>query len=109
LGETAGSRLLLLSSSANQPSWEDAKKLKGGIFTHFLIAGLKGGAGGNGEVKVQELVRYVKREVKAAALKLKGVDQTPQAVGDGEFVVASARRPVPTGQSPSARESYARY
>lgn len=109
IGGPAGSRVLLLSSSANQPSWEDGKKLKGGIFTHYLLAGLQGGVEKNGVVKVQELVRYVKREVKAAARKLKGVDQTPQAVGDGEFVVASAKRQVPVEQRASTRESYARY
>jgi len=110
-------RVLLLSSSANQPSWEDGKRLKGGIFTHYLIAGLTKAAGVNNTVGVQELVRYVKREVKAAARRLKGVDQTPQSFGEGEFVVAgsgaipeesgSSRQLVSAGKNVPGRQSYA--
>ena len=57
-------RLLFAASSENQPSWE-SPDLKQGVFTHFLLQGLKGKADINndGQVTSDELYNYLKPNV----------------------------------------------
>jgi hypothetical protein len=81
---------ILTSSAANQQSWEDDKEIKGGIFSHFLIEGLRGAADGDADawINVGELSKYVKANVLQAARRLKNQDQTPQLIGVGNVAVA---------------------
>ena len=66
--------LLFLSSRSNQDSFEDLS-LRSGIFTYYLIAGLKGGADLNedGYITAKELFDFVNPKVKE---RTKG-DQVP--------------------------------
>jgi uncharacterized caspase-like protein len=61
---------LLTSAATNQASFEDEKWGGGhGVFTHFLLEGMRGAADNNpknGVVTVGELFEYVRKEVKKA-------------------------------------------
>lgn len=86
-----GARMAILTSSAaNQQSWEDDREIKGGIFSHFLLEGLRGAADGDADawINVGELSTYVKTHVLQAARRLKNQDQTPQLIGVGNVAVA---------------------
>ncbi|MBI5561731.1 MAG: caspase family protein [Deltaproteobacteria bacterium] len=80
-------RVVLTSSASNQQSWEDDVELKSGIFSFYLIEGMKGKAGSDAWVKTNDLAEYVKTNVASAALRLKGEEQTPQSTGAGDFDV----------------------
>jgi hypothetical protein len=80
-------KMIITSSATNEQSWEDDKELKSGIFSHYLLEGMKGGAGKDVWVKVDELAEYIKDNVARAARKLKGIDQTPQITGRADFAV----------------------
>lgn len=80
-------RVIITSSAINQQSWEDDTELKGGIFSYYLLEGLKGKAGKDIWVKVDELTGYIKENVPRAARKLKGIEQDPQISGKGDFAV----------------------
>lgn len=80
-------KVIITSSATNQQSWEDEKEIQGGIFSHYLIEGLKGKAGKEAWVKVDELGSYIKESVPKAARKLKGQEQNPVVSGKGDFAV----------------------
>jgi len=77
--------LTLTSSRASEQSFEDAQLAGGnGVFSYFLVRGWKGEADvdpSDGVVTADELVTYVKREVRAYA-KARGAQQTPLEFGD---------------------------
>ncbi len=70
---------MLLATSASQTS-KEGDKWNGGVFTHYLIQGMKGAADEdrNGFVTLAELSRYVKRAVAEAT----NGQQTPVFGGD---------------------------
>lgn len=78
---------IITSSSLNQQSWEDEEELKGGIFSHYLLEGLKNGKDTESWINVDELADYIKSNVPGAALRLKGTEQTPQIIGSGNFAI----------------------
>ncbi len=80
-------KVVITSSAANQQSWEDDTELKGGIFSHYFLEGLKGKAARDVWVKVDDLAQYIKENVPKAARKFKGVEQVPQVSGQGDFAV----------------------
>jgi uncharacterized caspase-like protein len=84
----APNKLWLTSSDANEQSWEDDKELKSGIFSYYLLEGLKGKAGRDIWVKADDLAEYIKTNVPKAVRRLKGEEQTPQVSGKGDFAVA---------------------
>ncbi len=88
LAPKGAGKLILTSSAVNQQSWEDETELKGGIFSHYFLEGLRGKAADDVWVKGNDLARYVKSHVAGAVMRLKGVDQNPQATGSGDFAVA---------------------
>jgi uncharacterized caspase-like protein len=53
-----------------------AEDIHGGVFTHFLIKGLRGGAAKNGEV-VSELAKYLRKNVYDYVTSKHGVAQMP--------------------------------
>jgi uncharacterized caspase-like protein len=67
-----------LSATSNQLSRED-KDLGHGIFTAFVLKGMRGEAVGdkNGVVRAGELYKYLVESVPAHSLKKYGVGQTP--------------------------------
>jgi len=80
-------KVIITSSAANQQSWEDEKEIKSGIFSYYLLEGLKGKAGKGAWVNVGELADYIKENVPKSARKLKGIEQNPQISGQGDFAV----------------------
>lgn len=74
-----------------------------GAFTWFTLIGLRGAADRaldgtpDGEVSANELRSYVSRELKVR----QRFDQTPQLVGDGDWVLVSGL-PKPAPQAPAA-------
>jgi uncharacterized caspase-like protein len=66
LNETSGGTAFLLSSKKEEYSLE-SEGLRQGIFSHFLIKGLKGDADSNGDniVSVSELYKYVYTSVRS--------------------------------------------
>ncbi|NJC26492.1 caspase family protein [Neolewinella antarctica] len=90
--ETArSSTALLLSSKGEEISLEDGG-LRSGIFSHYLIRGMKGEADQNADrlVSIDELFGFVHREVR----RYTGNIQTPTLTGvyDGLMPVAVVRR-----------------
>lgn len=77
--QSAGGTALMMSSKAEETSIEN-NGLRQGIFSHFLIRGLKGGADhdNSGIITVNELFEYVKANVKYYTNNY----QTPVIYGD---------------------------
>ena len=90
----------MAASAENQLSWED-EGLGHGIFTHFLIQGLKGKADANGDYKVtaEELYEYVREEVPKYVRKRFHAEQEPQLLGKGVGYVEVARGNMPPAAS----------
>ena len=85
--QTGTERVIITSSAMEEQSWEDDTEIKGGIFSHYLLEGLKGKAGKKAWVVVDELTDYIKGNVIRTARKLKGVAQNPQVSGNGSFTI----------------------
>jgi uncharacterized caspase-like protein len=83
-------RVIISSSSANEISKED-DKLKHGIFTYYLLEGLKGKADndGDGIITVGEIFSYLSQKVPEAS----GQDQHPVRKGEieGELVIGRVK------------------
>jgi hypothetical protein len=79
-------RIILTASGANEVSGED-DKLKHGVFTYFLLEGLRGKADTDkdGMITVDEVYRYVSREVPKAT----GQEQHPGKKGivEGQLIL----------------------
>jgi hypothetical protein len=88
--DTRGGTALMMSSKGEEYSLEDGG-LRSGIFSHFLVRGLKGEADGNGNkiVTVKELFGYVHKQVRLYT----GNVQTPTLTGsfDDRMPVAVIR------------------
>jgi hypothetical protein len=87
---------ILLSTSPGGTSYEDPE-LQHGIFTNFLLEGLRGKAAGpDGLVTFNDLGGYVSKRVLAYAAK-KGYSQKPFTTGErsDDFLIATAAPPKP--------------
>lgn len=80
LSDSKGGIALLLSSKSEETSLE-SNGLRQGVFTHFLMRGMKGEADANGDkiVTIKELYTFVESEVKHFTMK----NQSP--ILNGEF------------------------
>ncbi len=90
LTDAQASTALMMSSRSEEISMEDGG-LRSGVFSHYLIRGLKGEADENGDrlVSIQELFAYVHREVRGYT----GNIQTPTLTGTyDELMPVSAVR-----------------
>jgi hypothetical protein len=89
--EAQASTALMMSSNSEEISMEDGG-LRSGVFSHYLIRGLKGEADASqdGLVTIEELFAYVHREVRGYTGNL----QTPTLTGtyDARMPIASVRR-----------------
>lgn len=90
LNKSSSSNAFLSSSKTEEVSLED-QGLRQGIFTHYLIKGLKGGADQNGDkaVTIREIFKYVHSQVRSYT----GNAQTPMIEGtfDPELPLAHMR------------------
>ena len=90
------------SCSAGEKAYEDAG-IKHGVFFHFIIEGLRGQADqdGDGQVDLDELVSYTKRQVRDFVKETYGDDvrQMPELVGKthGQVMVVRLGSPGSTG------------
>jgi hypothetical protein len=82
LSESSGGTALLMSSKADEDSLESTP-LRQGVFSHFLLRGIKGEADANGDkiVTIQELFNYVEHSVDSFA-KDNNRAQTPCMEGN---------------------------
>jgi hypothetical protein len=64
-----------------------------GLFTSYLLSGLKGGADANadGAITASELHGYVQTNVSEEASRLLGREQTPELFGNADFVIGRYR------------------
>lgn len=86
-------RLILTSSAPTEKSLE-FEELQGGLFTHFLLEGLRGKADtvdADKRVTVDELFRYITQNVKMYA-RQKSLDQNPQKAGEMNGVIAEVQQ-----------------
>lgn len=76
--QTNGGMALLMSSKGEEYSLEDSG-LRSGVFSHFLIKGLKGAADNDasGIISIDEVYQYIYRNVRLYT----GNVQTPQLIG----------------------------
>jgi uncharacterized caspase-like protein len=83
---TPSRRLMLTAADTNEFSLEDARWGGHGVFTHFLLDGLRGAGDGdqNGIVTVTELFEHVSGEVRGATAGR----QNPQISGLGDIPLA---------------------
>jgi hypothetical protein len=84
--KTQTAAVVITSSSEKQASWDWTEKAHG-IFTYYLLKGLRGAATSeknDGYVYADELFDYVAREVPATALEKHGVRQSPVKQGSGK-------------------------
>ncbi len=99
----AGTRILF-STKAGKLSYEN-DDLRHGVFTHFLIEGLRGGAAGNdGLVTFRDLADYVSVSVRDYSLK-RGDVQVPYDAGEGTGEFLIARGVAVSDPGPSPREN----
>lgn len=79
IGSSKGGLVLMMSSKAEETSIEN-NGLRQGIFSHFLIRGLKGAANENGDglIKFDELFNYIEYNVSFYT----NYNQTPLIFGD---------------------------
>jgi hypothetical protein len=99
----AGTRILF-STKAGKLSYEN-DDLRHGVFTHFLIEGLRGGAAGNdGLVTFRDLADYVSVSVRDYSLK-RGDVQVPYDAGEGTGEFLIARGSAVSDPGPSPREN----
>jgi hypothetical protein len=77
--DTKGGLALMMSSKGEEYSLEDGG-LRSGIFSHFMVRGLKGEADSNhdGIVNIQELFDFVHQQVR----RYTGNVQTPTLTGE---------------------------
>jgi uncharacterized caspase-like protein len=94
LHELARSRpgvVMLTASQTNEPSWEDERWGGGhGVFTHFLLEGLRGGADrdSNRIVTLQELIDFISDRVKQETDYKQHPTASTSAVWDPELPLA---------------------
>lgn len=90
LGQSAGGTALMMSSAASEVSLEYSG-LRQGVFSHYLLKGMKGGADTNGDkiVNVSELFAYISKGVASYTAQ----KQTPVLTGtyDPQMPVAMIR------------------
>ncbi len=105
-------RVIIASCKPDEVSWE-LKDMRNGLFTHYLLEGLRGGAAGpEGEVSIIDLYQYAAKKVKAHGQQI-GVTQTPWIKAATEdFVVAintketkGVEQPSPTQRKLDKRNS----
>ncbi len=93
-------RVIIASCKPDEVSWE-LKGMRNGLFTHYLLEGLRGAAADDvGEVSILDLFQYTAKQMKARGKELDGT-QTPWIKAETEdFVVAIKTQetppPVPT-------------
>lgn len=100
LQASAGTRALL-STEAGKISYED-DELKQGVFTYYLVKGLRGGAAkSDGLITFEDLAAYVESGVQQRSLS-SGHVQVPYEAGEhsGDFLIAGANRTVQVEPQP---------
>jgi PKD repeat protein len=89
-------KLVFAASAENQDAFESSD-LGHGIFTYYLLQGLRGAAdlNGDGRITAWELYEYVSSTVPARAMEEQGRTQQPQLTGQGEVRVLLGTTPLP--------------
>jgi len=107
LPAAAGLTVLTAARRDQVANWDT--KAKHGLFTRYLLQGLRGAADadpfgdGNGDVTLAEVGRYLDEEMTYQSKRLFGTarEQRATAIGEGTFILASLP---PEGVAPPPRE-----
>lgn len=88
-------RLVLSASGETEEAFE-SPALGHGVFTHFVLEGLRGSADLNGDrhITAWELYEFLLAEVPAFVRRERGANQTPHIVGEGDVRVLVAAQPL---------------
>jgi len=81
------------SSGEREASWDYDEK-QHGLFTYFLLKGMRGAApdrNTDGFVDAEELYEYLREEVPPVALRIRQAPQTPAKQGSGKGMIVSKR------------------
>lgn len=83
----------LFTSSTGEQTSLGYDQSQSGLFTYFLTIGLQGDADedGNGAITMDELVRFVTKNVSLEAAKIRGGAQTPEFFGNGDMIIERIR------------------
>jgi hypothetical protein len=94
-------RVIVASCKPDEVSWE-LKGMRNGLFTHYLLEGLRGAAArSKGEISIFGLFDYTEDKVRAHAQEI-GIIQTPWCKAETEnFVVAIKAQETPPPVPPS--------
>jgi len=87
-------RLVLSAATESQDAFE-SPALGHGVFTHFVLEGLRGAGDLNGDdhVTAWEVYEYVLAEVPPFVRQERGAEQVPQIVGEGDVRIVVAGKP----------------
>jgi hypothetical protein len=102
-------RVTVLAASAGEPA-QESDQLRGGVFTHYLVSGLRGAADADRDLRVTlaEAYEFAYRHTLARAAAATGIPQRPELVvdlrGHGPLVLTtlaadSARLVLPPGDA----------
>lgn len=115
LSRSRGGIALLTSAEANEVSFEDAKWDRHGVFTYYLLKGMRGEADRDGDdvVTVGELFEYVRDNVKRAtdnrqhpAIGTNPFDRTmPIAIAPHAHPLDSGEQPLTVASPPASRRT----
>lgn len=83
----------LFTSSTGEQTSLGYDQSQSGLFTYFLTIGLQGDADedDNGSITMDELVKFVTKNVSSEAAKIRGGAQTPEFFGNGEMIIERIR------------------
>jgi|GEM_PF-1495758 len=92
----AGGKIMVLAASTGTQISSDYDKVKHGLFTYYLLRGMRGEAdkNGNGIVELGELYDYVRANVSEKASLELNRDQTPVLLPSTETVSLKLKLPV---------------
>ena len=100
-GETArwtdlvSSSTVILAAAGEGQAARESEALQHGVFTHFFLEGMAGGADANGDarVTVAEAAQYASPRVDAFVMSWLGVHQQPEVTGQGDPAIVLTRLP----------------
>jgi len=79
-------KVVVLSASSGEQISSTYDEKGHGLFTYFMLKGLKGEAETNGSVEIGNLFEYIKPQVERIARKSYNNEQTPQLIAPKELV-----------------------
>ncbi len=80
------SKVAVISASSGDQISSSYEEKGHGLFTYFMLKGLKGEAENNGKVEIEDLLNYIKPQVERIARKVYNNEQSPQLIVSKELL-----------------------